>query len=107
MLVQAEDGYDCTVGVVTFEPGARTNWHRHRGGQILLVTEGKGYYQEKGKPKRVIQKGDVVKCIAGTEHWHGASPGTKLTHVAIGPNAGKGIAEWLQRVTDNEYNAFK
>jgi 4-carboxymuconolactone decarboxylase len=107
MVVQAQDGLDCSVGVVTFEVGARTNWHSHPGGQLLLVTEGKGLYQERGKLVRVIQKGEVVKCPPGVAHWHGASPDTKLTHIAIAPNAEKGAALWLQRVTDEEYKSFK
>ena len=56
MLVQAQDQLDCSLGVVTFEPGARTNWHIHPGGQVLLVTEGKGYFQERGQPIRIMQK---------------------------------------------------
>jgi 4-carboxymuconolactone decarboxylase len=107
MVVQAQDGLDCSVGVVTFEEGARTNWHIHPGGQALLVTEGKGYYQERGKLVRIIQKGDVVKCPPGIEHWHGALPDTNLTHIAIALNAEKGAAVWLQRVTDEEYKSFK
>lgn len=89
MVVQAQDQLDCVIGVVTFEPGARTNWHRHPGGQVLLVTEGKGHYQERGKAVRIIQKGEVVKCPPGVEHWHGASPDTKLTHIAVATNAEK------------------
>jgi quercetin dioxygenase-like cupin family protein len=102
MLVQAQDDLDCSVGAVTFEPGARTNWHSHPGGQILLITEGNGYYQERGQPKRVVQKGDVIKCLPGKAHWHGALPGTKLTHIAISPAAEKGSAIWLQSVTEEE-----
>src|SRR5262245_57871135 len=60
------------VANVTFEPGARTTWHQHPGGQILLVTEGNGYYQERGKPVRTIKAGDVIKCLPNVEHWHGA-----------------------------------
>lgn len=107
MVVQAQDQLDCFVGVVTFEPGARTNWHRHPGGQVLLVTEGKGYYQERGQPIRVIKKGDAVKCPPGIEHWHGASPDMQLAHIAIATNAEKGNAVWLQRVTEEEYNSLK
>jgi 4-carboxymuconolactone decarboxylase len=107
MVVQAQDQLDCSVGVVTFEPGARTNWHSHPGGQVLLVTDGKGYYQERGQPIRVIQKGDAVKCPPGIEHWHGASPDTQLAHIAIATNAEKGNAVWLQRVTEEEYNSLK
>jgi quercetin dioxygenase-like cupin family protein/alkylhydroperoxidase/carboxymuconolactone decarboxylase family protein YurZ len=107
MLVQAQDQLDCSIGTVTFEPGARTNWHMHPGGQVLLVTEGKGHYQERGQPIRIMQKGDVVKCLPGIEHWHGASPGTTLTHIAIATNGEKGNAVWLQKVTDQEYNSYK
>jgi quercetin dioxygenase-like cupin family protein/alkylhydroperoxidase/carboxymuconolactone decarboxylase family protein YurZ len=107
MLVQPQDKLDASIGVVTFEPGARTNWHKHPGGQILVVTEGKGYYQERGQPVRIMQKGDVVKCLPNVEHWHGGSPDTKVTHVAIGPNAEKGNAVWLERVTDEEFNSSR
>jgi 4-carboxymuconolactone decarboxylase len=107
MLVQPQEGLNCSAGVVTFEPGARTNWHRHPGGQVLMITEGKGYYQERGLSKRVVQKGDVVKCLPGIEHWHGASSDTKLTHIAISPNVEKGNVVWLQTVTDEEYNKPK
>jgi quercetin dioxygenase-like cupin family protein len=94
-------------GSVTFEPGARSNWHKHPGGQILLVTEGKGYYQERGQPIKMMQKGDVVKCPAGIEHWHGASMDTKLSHIAIATNAEKGATVWLGRVSDQEYQSFR
>jgi 4-carboxymuconolactone decarboxylase len=107
MLVQAEDQLDCSIGVVTFEPGARTNWHLHPGGQALLVTEGKGYFQERGKSIKIMQKGDVIKCPPGVEHWHGASTDIKVTHIAITTNSEKGPVAWLQKVTDKEYNSFK
>lgn len=107
MVVLASDGLDCSTGVVTFEPGARTAWHRHPGGQILLITEGKGYYQERGKSIQIMQKGDVIKCIPGTEHWHGASPDSKVTHIAIGPNSKMGSAVWLEKVTEKEYGSYK
>lgn len=107
MVVLASDGLDCSTGVVTFEPGSRTAWHRHPGGQILLITEGKGYYQERGKSIQIMQKGDVIKCIPGTEHWHGASPDSKVTHIAIGPNSKMGSAVWLEKVTEQEYRNYK
>lgn len=106
MLVQNDPVINCTVGNVTFEPGARTNWHQHPGGQILLITDGKGYYQEKGQPIQVIQKGAVVRILPGVEHWHGATPENALTHLAINPNLQNGMVEWLQRVTDEEYNGL-
>lgn len=104
MLVSNDSTYNTSVGNITFEPGARTNWHKHPGGQILLVTEGIGYYQERGKPSQLIRKGDVVRIPPVTEHWHGAAPDKGLTHIAISPNTGKGTVVWLQPVTDEEYN---
>ncbi|WP_132055347.1 (R)-mandelonitrile lyase [Pseudocnuella soli] len=103
MMVTTADGFNITVGSVTFEAGARTAWHRHPKGQILIITEGQGYYQERGQPKRIMQKGDVIKCPAGIEHWHGASHLNQVTHIAIGPNAEKGSAIWLEKVTDQDY----
>ena len=104
MMVTPDDIYNSSIGNVIFEPGARTNWHNHPGGQILLVTDGKGFYQEKGKPAQPIQKGDVVRIPPDTEHWHGASSGSSLTHIAISPNQQKGNVEWLHPLTDVEYN---
>jgi Uncharacterized conserved protein, contains double-stranded beta-helix domain len=107
MLVEQKDGFGHTAGTVTFEPGARTNWHKHPGGQVLLVTTGKGYYQEKGSSIKTIYKGDVVKCPPGIEHWHGASPDTEMSHVAISSNMDKGPVIWLQKVTDEQYKSLK
>lgn len=104
MLVEDDGTLDTHIGNVTFEPGARTNWHYHPGGQILLATYGTGYYQEKGQPIQILQKGDAVKCPPDVEHWHGASPDSKFTHVAIGPNLDRGGVVWLDPVTDEEYN---
>ncbi len=104
-LAENDTTYNVNIGSVTFEPGARTNWHFHKGGQILLVTEGKGLYQEKDKPVEVITKGDVIKCPPNTEHWHGATPTDAMTHIAIGTNTNIGGAVWMRRVTDEEYNS--
>jgi len=104
MLVSNDSIYTTSIGNVTFEPGARTNWHKHPGGQILLVTAGTGYYQEKGMPAQQLHKGDVVKIPLNTEHWHGAAPNNGLTHIAISPNTDKGSVIWLAAVTDEEYN---
>ncbi|HWR45167.1 (R)-mandelonitrile lyase [Sporomusa sp.] len=106
MLV-SNDSFNCPIGNVTFEPGARNNWHKHPGGQILLVTGGKGYYQEEGKPVQVIKEGDVVKIHPDVKHWHGATPDSWLVHIAISTNPEKGDAEWLEPVTDEEYNNLK
>ena len=104
MLVNNDSTYCMSIGNVTFEPGARTNWHKHPGGQILLVTDGTGYNQEKGKPAQQLHKGDVVKIPPDAEHWHGAAPNNGLTHIAISPNTDKGSVVWLQPVTDEEYS---
>jgi len=107
MLVPNDPVINCQIGNVVFEPGARNNWHTHPGGQILIVTDGVGYYQEKGKPVQLIRKGEVVNIPPGIVHWHGASPDHEFTHIAINPNTQKGIVAWLERVTDEEYNSFK
>ncbi len=85
--------FNCLIGNVTFELGARNNWHTHPGEQILVVTDGSGYYQEKGKPIQIIHKGDVAKILPDVEHWHGASPDSEFTHIAI--NTQGGIVKWL------------
>jgi quercetin dioxygenase-like cupin family protein len=107
LLVPNDDIFNCQIGNVVFEPGARNNWHTHPGGQILIATEGIGYYQEKGKPIQLLKKGDVVKILPGVVHWHGATPGSEFTHIAVNTNTQKGVVEWLQRVTDEEYKSFK
>ena len=107
MLVPNDSTFNCQIGNVVFEPGARNNWHTHPGGQILIATDGTGYYQEKGKPIQLFRKGDVIKILPNTEHWHGASPDSEFTHIAINTNTSKGIVVWLQRVTDEEYGSFK
>jgi quercetin dioxygenase-like cupin family protein len=107
MLVPNDATLNCQIGNVVFEPGARNNWHTHAGGQILLVTNGNGYYQEKGKPIQLLHKGDVVTIPPDTVHWHGATPDSQFTHIAINPNTQKGIVTWLERVTEEEYKSFK
>ncbi len=90
-------------GNVTFEPGARTNWHSHPGGQLLFVTEGKGYYQEKGQPARLLHRGDVVEIPRNVVHWHGAASDSQFAHMAVSLNTDDGGAAWLGPVTDEEY----
>ena len=102
MLVFADSINQNSVGSVTFEPGARTNWHSHPNGQIILALEGEGYYQEKGSEKKILRKGDVVKCPANIPHWHGASSDTEFIQVAITSRI-NGPTEWLEAVTDEEY----
>jgi len=103
-LVPNDSIYTTLVGNVYFEPGARSNWHTHPAGQILIITDGVGFHQIKGQPKQILHKGDVVKCPPDAEHWHGAGPDTGMQQIYIVPNTEKGIVNWLQAVTDEEYN---
>ncbi|MCM0667047.1 cupin domain-containing protein [Flavobacterium tyrosinilyticum] len=102
-LAQADSINQNAVGSVTFEPGARTKWHSHPAGQIILALDGVGYYQEKGSPKIMVNKGDVIKCPANIAHWHGASVDAKFVQVAI-TGREKGETVWLEQVSDVEYS---
>lgn len=106
-LVSDDRTFNCSIWNVTFEPGARNNWHTHPGGQMLLVTGGRGYYQEEGMPARELHAGDVVMIQPDVKHWHGAAPDSWFIHLAICTNPQKGGAEWLNPVTDEEYNKLK
>lgn len=89
------------VGVVTFEPGTRNNWHIHHDGyQLLLVTGGEGWYQEEGKPAQHLVAGDVVVTHDGVKHWHGATKDSWFSHIAVTA----GTPEWLEPVTDDIYD---
>lgn len=108
MLVNDEKKvFNTQVYNVEFEPGARTYWHAHVGGQILLVTEGVGYYQEEGKPARKLAKGDVVEIPIGIKHWHGAAPDNHFTHIGMSTRVDEGPAKWLGKVTDKEYSKVR
>ena len=91
---------------VAFEPGARTHWHVHPLGQTLVVTAGTGRVQRWGGPVQEIRPGDVIQVPPGVKHWHGASPGTPMTHVALVEQPGNGSStEWMEEVTDDQYTA--
>ena len=96
---------------VTFEPGCRNNWHLHHadkgGGQILLVTGGRGYYQEWGKEARELLPGDVVNIPAGVKHWHGAAPTSWFAHLAIEVPGVNSRNEWCEPVAEKEYRSLK
>ena len=95
-----------SLAQATFAPGAKLDWHIHPAGQYLLIIEGTGYYQERGKSIQIVHKGDVIKCLPGVEHWHGASPKSSFTYIGTTPTQ-KGKTIWLKRVTDEEYKSVK
>ncbi|UII28331.1 cupin domain-containing protein [Fulvivirga maritima] len=103
VLVPVDSIYTMKSGSVTFEAGARTNWHLHPSGQILMVTDGVGYHQIKGREREVIKKGDVIRIPPNVFHWHGASEEYEMTHLFMVPNIDKGLTEWQDPVTDQEY----
>ena len=105
-LNAGDSTFDYSLAVATFDAGAKLDWHIHPGGQYLLITEGKGYYQEKGKAGTIVQKGDIIKCLPGVEHWHGAAPNSTFSYIGVTP-VQKGKTIWLRRVTDEEYNSVK
>jgi quercetin dioxygenase-like cupin family protein len=88
---------------VTFEPGARTAWHVHPLGQTLIVTAGYGWVQSWGGPAEEIRPGDVITCPPGEKHWHGATPTTAMTHIAIQEKLNGKVVEWLEKVSDEQY----
>lgn len=106
-LVADNSIYNTVIGNVYFEPGARSNWHTHPSGQILIITDGVGYHQIKGEARQTIRKGDVVKCPPNVMHWHGASADTGMQQMYVLPKTENGIVNWLQKVTDEEYNNSK
>lgn len=102
-VFQAEDPGRVAGASVTFEPGARTAWHTHPLGQTLLITSGLGRVQREGGPVEEVRPGDVVWFPAGEKHWHGASPETAMTHLAIQEQLDGSAVEWLEHVTDEQY----
>ncbi|MBI1780375.1 MAG: DUF4440 domain-containing protein [Sphingobacteriales bacterium] len=98
--------FNLSLAHASFAPGAKLDWHIHPAGQYLLITEGTGYYQEKGKPVQIVHKGDVIKCLPGVEHWHGATQESDFGYIGATPTQ-KGKTIWLKRVTDEEYKALQ
>lgn len=102
-LFDATEFARASGGSVTFEPGARTAWHTHPRGQILIVTAGCGHVQLDGQATQTIRPGDVVRIAPNERHWHGASPTTSMTHIAIQEAENKKVVDWLNHVSDAEY----
>lgn len=102
-LNQPDTIFNFSLAQAIYAQGAKLDWHIHPAGQYLLITEGTGYYQERGKPIQMVHKGDVIKCLPGVEHWHGAVPNSSFAYIGITPTK-RGKTIWLKRVTDEEYN---
>lgn len=98
----ADSVFEFGMAFATFAPNAKLDWHLHPGGQILIITEGVGFYQEKGQPKQTVKKGDIIKCQPNVVHWHGSTPTTSFSYIASSPSQ-KGKTQWLQPVTEEEY----
>ena len=90
---------------VTFEPGARTAWHTHPLGQTLIITTGIGWVQKKGEERIVVHPGDIVWFEPNEKHWHGATATNGMSHIAIQENLNGKVVEWMEKVTDEEYNS--
>jgi quercetin dioxygenase-like cupin family protein len=103
-LFDAEEPARVFGASVTFEPGARTAWHTHPLGQTLLVMAGSGWAQKWDGPKEEIKQGDVIWFPPGEKHWHGATETTGMTHIAVVEKLNGKSAEWMEKVTDKEYN---
>lgn len=104
-LFRADQNIDVSGAYVTFEPGARSAWHTHPAGQRMIVTAGIGLTQQEGQPIQTIRPGDVVSCPPGVKHWHGATPDSAMTHMAVtGIVDGKSV-NWMEKVADEQYHA--
>lgn len=101
-LAHADSTFQFGVGYVVSEPGSRLNWHEHPGGQILFILDGVGYYQERGKERTTVKKGDVIKCQPGVQHWHGATPDSQVIYMAASPS-GKGGTIWHEPLKEEDY----
>lgn len=104
-LFETPDPARASGASVTFDPGARSAWHTHPLGQTLIVTSGCGWVQSEAAPKVEIRPGDVIWCPPNEKHWHGATTTTAMTHIAIQEQLNGKVVEWLEKVTDEEYQA--
>jgi len=106
-LFEAPEPARARCASVTFDPGARSAWHRHPLGQMLIVTSGVGWVQSEGGPKVEIRPGDVVWCPPNEKHWHGASSTTAMTHIAIQEALNGKVVEWMEKVSDEQYRVMR
>jgi quercetin dioxygenase-like cupin family protein len=103
-LSNADSTFDYNIAVATFAAAAKLDWHFHPAGQQLLIIEGTGYYQERGKSLQIVNKGDNIKCLPGVEHWHAATPENGVTYLAI---TGNQRTIWLEPISDEMYKSLK
>jgi quercetin dioxygenase-like cupin family protein len=102
-LINAEMPGRVSTGLVTFEAGARTAWHKHPAGQILIITAGRGWVQGEGQPRHEVTAGDSVWIPANERHWHGATNSTAMTHIAVTESVDGSAVTWLEHVADEDY----
>lgn len=103
-LVEADSSFDYNLTQATFSPNSTLDWHKHSTGQVLIVVEGKGYYQERGKAVVVVQKGDVITCAKNIEHWHSSTPEHLVSYIAI---YGNSETLWTEKLKREDYNRSK
>lgn len=103
-LFQPNESRRAAAALVTFEPGARTAWHTHPLGQTLIVTSGCGWVQREDGPVEEIHPGDIVWFAANEKHWHGATAATAMTHIAIQENLNGKVVDWMEKVSNDQYN---
>jgi quercetin dioxygenase-like cupin family protein len=104
-LFDANEARRAAAATVTFEPGARTAWHTHPLGQTLIITAGRGWVQREGGPVEVVHPGDVVWFEPNEKHWHGATATNGMSHIAIQENLNGKVVDWMEKVTDQQYNS--
>lgn len=102
-LFGADSGRRSAGAIVTFEPGARTNWHTHPAGQTIFITQGLGWVQKEGQPVQEVRPGDVVFFEPNEKHWHGASPQAGMSHIAITGSVDGNLGDFLEPVSDTQY----
>ena len=105
-LFQPNDARRGAAASVTFEPAARTAWHTHPLGQTLIITAGCGWVQKEGGPANEVHPGDIVWFEPNEKHWHGATASNGMSHIAIQENLNGKAVEWMEKVTDEQYNSF-
>ncbi len=104
-LFPANDPLQASGALAAFDPGARSAWHTHPRGQILIVTSGSGWVQQWGGPIEEIRQGDVVRIPPGQKHWHGATATTAMAHIALQEQVDGKVVDWMEKVTDEQYLA--